>query len=181
MLDISTEISDWYLKFNICLKRNPIHNLFLHFSTKNSSFLFLVSANGIQSTRCQSDVCLGPPCLHILSILFLPAIATAVRCHLLWLSLCWDYCQAFLTGFLSSSIFLFQSIAQTCQVSIPEDYLWRVHSSAQKSLDSLCLVNKSKFSNQIVNAPYITYAPVKLNLMALYLSLREDKVPFSFC
>lgn len=48
-------------------------------------------------------------------------------------------------------------------------------------MDSLCLVNKSKFSNQIVNAPYITDAPVKLNLMAFYLSLCEDKVPFSFC
>lgn len=132
MLDVSTEISDWYLKFNICLKRNPIHNLFLHFSTKNSSFL--IFANGIQSTRCQSHVFLGPPCLHPLSALTLPAIATAVRCHLLSLPLCWDYCQAFLTGFRSSSIFLFQSFAQTCQISIPADYSLKISIPLLKNL-----------------------------------------------
>lgn len=49
----------------ISLKKT-VHNLFLHFSTRSSSFplSFLISANGTQSARRQSYVCLGTLSLY---------------------------------------------------------------------------------------------------------------------
>lgn len=110
-------------KFNICLKRNPIHNLFLHFSTKNSSSL--ISANGIQSW-CQSHVFWALPVFHLLSILFPSCCCYCCKMPSALITSLLRLLPSLPNWFRSSSIFLFQSFAQTCQISIPADYLLKI-------------------------------------------------------